>query len=325
MPNVTKQLPNHRVIPAANGSMLSRGIPVEQLEEAQRVTALIYGINRVGKTTLACQFEKPLALVSFEPTPFSGGAVSVTKIPGVTFFMVIPSTAAAKWPKKKALPVVGTDGARVLADELRGSNFKTVVLDGGTSLQDVCLCEIMQLEQLPQQMRVARVKGDDTWGVATSDDYMDRSAKAKEIMRIYLNLPQDVIILCKEKDHNPPRDEKGNVRRDKLTRGLTLESFISADLGQATAGWLSDACNCLCRLYLAEETKIEKFNVAGKVSTREVKTGRSIRRLLTQLHPNFAAGIRSANPDAVPEYIEDQTSQGMYAKLRKVLRGEKIT
>lgn len=325
MPSVTKQIHNQRTAPAINGSLLSRGVPVEQLDEVQRVTALIYGINRVGKTTLACQFEKPLALISFEPTPFTGGAASVTKIPGVTFFLVIPSTARSKWPKKKALPICGIEEVRVLAEQLRDSHFKTIVLDGGTSLQDVCLTEIMDVPQMPQQLAFPKAKGDDSWGVASDQDYKDRSSQAKEIIRIFLNLPQNIIILCKEKDHNPPKDDKGRTRQDKLTRGLTLESFISADMGQATALWLSDACDCLCRLYLAEETRMEKFNVAGKISTREVKTGRSIRRLLTQLHPNFAAGIRSANPEAVPEYIEDQTPQGMYIKLRKVLRGEKIT
>jgi hypothetical protein len=325
--SVTKQLPKDQVRkPSANGSMLARAVPVAELDWSEWYSVLIYGTNRVGKTTLACQFEKPVALVSFEPSPFTGGAVSVKKMAGVDHFLVIPSTAEERWPKGRQLPVVGTMGAVQLAEELmEDERYKTVVLDGGTSLQDVALCELMDLPELPAQMKVARSKDDRSWGVATSDNYMDRSAKAKEVLRKFLNLRKHRVILCKERDHNPPRDEKGNVRRDKLTRGLTLESFVAADLGQATAGWLMDACDCVCRLYLAEEIKTEEYLVAGVKTMQEVGTGKMVRRLLTQLHTNFAAGVRSASPDNVPEFVEGRTPQELHRRLMQVLRGEKVT
>lgn len=329
MPTITKQ--DHRVVnrakpPSANGSMLSRGVPVGELERADLLSVLIYGVNRIGKTTLACEFDKPLALISCEPAPLTGGgARSVAKVPGVTHFLVIPSTAKAVWPKSKQAPVAGTAELELLlAEMMADEHFKTVVIDGATSLQDVCLTEIMGLPVLPAQMKIAQFKGDVSDGVATGDQYRDRSSKAKEILRKFLNLPKDRIILAKEKDHNPPRDDKGNVRRDKLTRGLALESFIAADLGQATADWLMDACDCVCRLWMAKEAEKTRHNVAGKWIEGERETGKMIRRLLTQYHPNFAAGIRSPNgleKDGVPEFIEDTTPRGMHAKLIKVLRG----
>lgn len=339
MVTVTKQRPDGvRAAPAPNGSLLSRGVPVGDLARQTRISALIYGINRVGKTTLACQFEKPLALISFEPSPFTGGASSVTKVAGVTYFLVIPTTAWPEWERlqKKGVkpfseinPIVGADAAVELASELKESKFRTVVIDGGTSLQDVILTELMDLPELPQQMKIARTKEDRSWGVATSDQYMDRSAKAKEVLRKFLNLPQNIIVLAKERDHNPPRDDKGNVRRDKLTRGLQLESFVAADLGQATVGWLNDACDWVCRLYIAKEVKVQTIpgivvnGKRGEPQVLETETGRTVRRLLMKLHPNFAAGGRASDPDAVPEHIEDATPAGMHAKFMRVVRGEK--
>lgn len=327
--SVKRQMPtsNGRAavqVEAPAGSLLSRGIPVGELAKAEFASVLIYGGNRVGKTTLACQFPKPLALISFEPSPFTGGASSVTRIDGVTYFQVVPATALAFWPKTRGEPIPGLDGALQLAEELRESgSFRSLVLDGGTSLEDVALCEIMNLPELPAQMKVARSKDDRSWGVATSDQYQDRSSKAKEVVRKFLNLSMHRVLLAKEKDHNPPRDDKGNVRRDKLTRGLQIESFIAASMGQSTVGWLNDACDWICRLYIAKETVIKKFPVAGGFMEQEVETGRSVRRLLMQLHPNFAAGGRCSNPEIVPEYIEDQKPEGMYRKLEKLMRGEK--
>lgn len=310
--------------PAPPGSLLARGAPVSDLLERLRQTVLIYGLNRIGKTTLACQWQKPLALISFEPNPLSGGgAVSVAKVEGVTHYVVIPSTARDLFAGLKITPLVGIEEALQLCVELRDSGFKSVVLDGATSIQDVCLTELMNLPELPSQLRVAQTKGDTSWGVVPDGVYQERSAKSKEVLRKFLNLPQSVIITAKERDHNPPKDDKGWVQRNKLTRGLTLESFIAADLGQATAEWLMDACDCICRLYLAKETKTQTFKVGVEEIVQEVETGREVRRLLTKLHANFAAGIRFPTDfrksGEVPDFIEGATPAELHKKLMTIL------
>lgn len=277
---------------APEGSLLARARPATAFAAATD-KVLIYGVNRVGKTTLACQWPKPLALVSFESGAEAGDR-SVARMRDVDYFHV-----------KTALD------ALTLCQELPDSRYATVVVDSATSLQEACLAEIMGLPELPAQL---------DWGVATSDQYRDRSAKAKEVLRRFLGLPQHVIVTAKEKDHNPPKDERGGTRRDKLTRGLSLESFIACDLGQATAGWLMDSCPCVCRLYLAKEVKVQEIQVGSVKTSQEIETGRIVRRLLTQLHPNFAAGIRSAAPDKVPEFIEGGTPEDIYKKLMAVLR-----
>ena len=65
MPQISKQHPTRA--PSSNsGSILDRAVPVGKMA-ATPIKLLIYGVNRVGKTTFACCAAKPLLLLSFEP------------------------------------------------------------------------------------------------------------------------------------------------------------------------------------------------------------------------------------------------------------------
>ena len=289
MPSISKQkrLGNPKT---SNGSILASGIDVADLEE-DYIKILLYGQNRVGKTTLACQFPKPLALVSFEPNK-TGGAISVKRIPGVILFRTRASADALK-----------------LAKELRDENhgFKSVVLDSATSYQDVILKEILNLSELPEQLN---------WGMISQDQYRQRSEKTKECLRPFLNLDMHVVVTAKEKDHNPPLD-----RKEKSLKKFQLESWIAADLGTATVQWLHDACDYLARLYLDKEIVVHKrrAKIAGKEKEweEEEETGKIVRRLRTLYHPNYAAGFRSCTPESIPEYIENPT----FEKIQKLIKG----
>lgn len=293
MPTVNKQkvTPPTRDITAKPGSLLSLAKPVNELEN-QWIKLCTYGENRVGKTTLACQFEKPLILIAMEPNQ-TGGAVSVRKIPGIDYIRITSSK----------------DGNQ-LARELRGSHYKTAVIDSATSYQDIILTEIMGLEQAPEML---------AWGIVSMDQYRERSEKTRECLRPFLNLEMNVIVTAKQRDHN--RQDKS---KPKILGGLELESYFAADLGGATTGWLHDACDYICRLYIEKETKeVEtKMTIGGKekVSKSVQETGKLVRRLQTMYHPNFAGGFRSDTPNMVPEFIQDPN----YAKIMKVIRGEKL-
>lgn len=297
MPSVSKQLPSKKPSTQVNGSILSRGIAVEELQE-DYLKFCIYGQNRVGKTTLACMFPKPLLLICFEPS-MSGGAKSVKKIAGVTYLQIKTLKEATQ-----------------LAKELKNDRtYKTHVLDSATSYQDIILQEILDLPEVPEQLN---------WGLVSRDQYRERSEKTREALRPFLNLQANTIVLAKERDHNPPDRDK-----PKMLRGFQVESFFASDLGGATVGWLHDACDYVARLYMEKETveKITMLNVNGKQKERRevVETGKVVRRLRSMYHPNFAAGFRSENPEAVPEYIEANTPQEMYEKTMKVIRGIKLT
>lgn len=274
------------------GSMLSQVVSVSELEE-DFVKIVLYGQNRVGKTTLACQWPKPILLISFEPGKM-GGAKSVKKIEDVRY-----------------IQVVSVERAKQLALELASDTYyKTHVIDTVTSCQDIVLQEILGLKDAPVQLN---------WGTVSRDQYRERSEKTREVLRPFRDLAAHTVFLAQEKDHNPPKDETS-----KLTKGLQLESFFAADLGGATVKWLHDACGYIARLYIDKERKVitTKTTLGGKpmIMTEEVETGRLVRKLRTMYHPNYAAGFRSENPKAVPECIIEPT----YEKILKVIRGEML-
>lgn len=310
MPVIAKSSPPKKpIVPingAVKGSILSEAIPVSQLAD-DYIKMVIYGGNRTGKSTVACQFPKPALLVSFEPNK-TGGARSVTKVDGVEYLRI---TATGDNPRAP----YGTKKAMMLCQELRGHNaFKTVIVDSATSLQDIILQELLGLDSIPEML---------SWGQVSQDIYRQRSEKTREALRPFLNLDCHVVVTAKERDHNPPKEE-----RNKIIRGPQSESFFAADLGGATVGWLHDACDYIGRLYIERETKVvtNKIKLGNEVkeTSEEVETGRVVRRLRTMLHPNYAAGIRSADPQLVPEYITGETPQQLYSDLMAVIQGKKV-
>lgn len=301
-PTINKQLPPKPPPKKTGGSILSGAISVADIPE-DWIKMLVYGKNRTGKTTLACEFPKPLLLISFEPAK-TGGAKSVKRVPGVDYLRITSSK----------------DGFKV-AEELKGdTKYKTHVLDTVTSYQDLILQEIIG-RPVPEQQN---------WGEITQDQYRDRSSKTKEALRPFLNLECHTVLLAQEKDHNPPKEV-----RNKLIRGMQNESFFAADLGGATVQWLQDACDYLGQLYQDKEVRkwTEELPMPGKnkdgspktkTMEREEETGRICRRLRTMFHPNYAAGFRSEDPSVVPEYIEAISPKEMYNKIMKVIQGIKL-
>jgi len=230
----------------------------------------------------------------------TGGAKSVTKIPGVKYLRVDSI--------KKAVD---------LADELnsRQHPYKTVVLDSATSLQDIALKESLGVQSIPEIL---------SFGLISEEQYRGRSEKAREVMRPYLNGSHNTVVLVKEKDHNRDKSD----RRPAVVRSQWVESMMGPDLGGATALWLSDVCDYICRLSIEKEVKsittTKKVNNIPQTVTEEKETGRTLRRLRVKLHPNYIAGIRSSDPDTVPEYIDCQTPQEMYDKMISVFKGEYV-
>ncbi len=312
MPVIEKQTIRPNTVPvkakAPTGSVLSEAIDVSQLTE-EYVKLVLYGQNRVGKTTLACQAPKPLLLVAFEPDR-TGGAVSVKKVPGVKLLRLQSTEKAVRLAREIA------QGAPCdLPGEWNGRLYQSLVVDSATSLQDVVLKELMDLPDVPVQLN---------WGLVSEDGYRERSEKTKEVLRAFTDLPCHVIFTAKERDHTP---NTGN-RRSKLITRETMESFFATDLGGQTAGWLQDSCGYIARLYIAMETVTRKVAIPGKKELREVEeeTGRNVHRLRTLYQPpgmgspGYAAGFRSCTPEAVPEWIDRPTWQ----LIEKVIRGERI-
>lgn len=290
MPSIKQQHPT-KTAPKRTG-ILARAKPVAELRP-EFVRMVVYGENRVGKTTFACTWPKPLLLVSYEPAD-AGGTESVADVDGV-----------------EVMQLHTKDELIELADALKDDNpYETVCLDTGTSFQDAVLCELLGLDKLPEQM---------SFGGIRKEVYQRRSEIVKESLRTFVRIPAHTLILNKEKDHRP-REKDSMDMTPKLVAGLKLDSFIASDLGGSTVGWLHDVCPYICRLYVAEqeETVEQEIGNTGKKVTKTQQTGRKERRLLMQLQPNFAAGFRAPTRIEVPDYIAEPT----YQRFKAVMDGQ---
>lgn len=314
MPVMAKQKPPAPIQAAPNGSILSTAVPVTSLRE-MHLKVCVYGRNRVGKTTLACQFPKPLLIVSFEPE-INGGAMSVSKMEGVHFLRI--NHKKLRSADGELEKYSGSAKAVVLANELQVNNpFKTVVIDTVTSLQEIIFTELMGLPNVPEML---------SWGIAGDTLYQQRAEKTRETLRRFMDLnTSHVVFLAQEKDHNPVIGDRG---KSKILMTMQQQSFFAADLGGTNARWLQDGCGYVLQLY-EDEIKTE-ITIPGQkgpdgrmmpASTELVGTGKRGRHLRCLYHPNFAGGFRSPNPDVVPEFITAKTPWEMYEKFMKLTQG----
>lgn len=298
-----------------SGGMLGTVVNVSYAVDT-RLSLLLYGRNRIGKTTLACQFEKPALLLSIEPTK-TGGALSVSNIPGVQWRVISPPQ-----PKGKALLPDGrpdpfghvscSERLAMLASELKTGNhpFKTVILDSVGSWEKVVLQEIMGSDQPLEMLKFGKV---------SQDEYTLRSEKMRDAIGPFLGLSCHCVVLANEKDHNPPEG-----RKSALVRRMQDSSFFSADAGSGLARWLADSCDYVCQMFMDEEVKITKSPGPGGRGEVEVeeRTGNMIRRLRLKYHPNYAAGgrIPLEEDDSVPEFVDGHKPKDLHDNLMKAIR-----
>lgn len=300
MPLPTRQRPSlparsRTAPPVTPKDLLARATPVGDLPD-EEIHLLLYGRNRVGKTTLACEFPKPLLLLSMEPTP-TGGAKSVKKVPGVKIL-------------RYRTDFHHSDEVRELASAIPGSDYKTVVIDSGTSLDEIILAEVCGWDETANMLAVGKTRPGNK---VTMDEYTERSERIRKVLRKYLDLNVHVVITANEKDHNPPES-----RKSAFAKGIQAESFFAAAMGGGSVRWLQDGCE-VCQLYIDKETVKKSVTVGKTTTTYDEETGRLIRKLRTKYHPNYSAGLRSENRDSVPEYVDEPT----FDKIRRIIQGAK--
>lgn len=325
MPSITNQKPTPRqTAMPSNGdaaSVLSGVVSASTLRRSW-MKVLLYGRNRVGKSTLSAQWPKKLLAIACEPRG-NGGADSILGVEGVDVAVVglqpLPGENLAG--SAKVLTLVQT--LEEMVAKTGRCPYQSITIDA-TALQDIILAEIMGWESTDVIIKRPS-KGGGGVGRAV---FMERADKTREVLRKVAALPCHVIFLAQEKDHNPMKDEDGNAVGSKLLLSAQEKSFMAASLGQATVEWLHNACSHICQLYMDAEVKEERsmVEVAGVQQEQviRVQTGRFTRRLRTSYHPNFAAGITSPDCKVVPEYIEAQTPKEMYEALVKVTQGVKV-
>lgn len=320
--------PPHAVL-GLNGDILSSGVAASVLGSGKLNVAL-YGRNRVGKTTLACQGEGPICLLAIDPSP-TGGAGSI-KRDDVVVYRVAASFLQGDSVKgsEKVMAIVGAIRDRFQRGE---KPFKKVVVDGLTSWNDVILSEILgeSWEDMPAILGLGKVSG---------DQYTERSEKMQRYLKPLLALPCDVWLLAQEKDHNPPKSTmttRGGKEYTRPTQSKFMAeahpvaqegSFFSLAIGDGQAFFVQNACDWVFQLYEENEWREEKLpdlDMNGTIvpgGTQSVPTGRRVKRLRCKYHANYAAGCR-ADYRVVPEYIEAPTPEERYQAILDLAAGRK--
>lgn len=328
MPSVNRQRPPRAITQSLLGSdIIQGGISAAELSTTKLNVAL-YGRNGVGKTTFACQGEGPIALLAIDPSP-TGGARSVSRS-DVTVFYIAARYLTGRDGNREVLK--GSEKLLAIVDAIRtrfaaGQRpFRKVVIDGLNSWFEVILSEVLQTdyESMPAILSKGKV---------STDQYVERSERLIRYMRPIMDLPCDVWVLAQEKDHNPPRNDKGVVVGSKLIRealaGAQEGSFYSLAISDEATRWVQNACDCVMQLYEDTEYREDKlpdvvFNgqvVPGQVTL--VPTGRRVKRLRCVYHPNYAARFRSPDYRNVPEYIEAPTPEERYQAFLDVVAGRR--
>lgn len=308
MPTISRQAPPKPAAQFPTGSVLATAVPVTSLREAHSKLC-IYGRNRSGKTTTACQFKKPLLLISAEPDA-NGGATSVSDIESVVITRITPPNKPVPEDKVK-----GSAKVVAIANELTQTNpFATVVLDTVTSLQDIILVELMGLSKVPEML---------SWGFVPEGVYQQRAEKLRETIRPLLDLNNcNVVILAQEKDHNA-QEERGG--KNKILHTMQQGSFMAPALGATNAEWLQTACGYVIQIYedeVQQDMVIPQMGPDGKAMppvVQRVGTGKRARHLRLLYHPNFAAGGRWQYNKDMPEYVTAPDPAGLYAAMAQYI------
>lgn len=267
--------------------------------KGKTISVLLYGRNRIGKTTWACQFPKPLLLISMETTE-SGGAESVSKTPGI------------QWLKVDDTATLTGAAAELTAG---GHGFKSVVIDGPTALEQIVLMELMGWDKPAELLRVGKSSPVGT------DNYTERSERMRKLLRPFFDLSgkMDVVMVCNEKDHNPAENRKNSFAKE-----MQQGSYFSAATGAGTALWLMNGAGYIVQMTMDSEKKVEEIElIVGQPKQRiETETGRLVRRLRLGYHPNYAAGARvdfDLNKP-LPDFIDGDTPAELYSNFRKAIQ-----
>ncbi len=278
MPNVRRQTTKKSTRKKAG--ILSKIKPLS-FETDEGIQVLLYGRSGTGKTTLWGTF----------PAPILSIICSGSKRPGELRSLDTPENRK----RIQTLVVQETSEITEILEELPDQDYKTVVLDHASGLQDFHLKEILGLDELPAQK---------SWGLATQQQYGQCTQKTKEQLRALLSLPCNVVIIAQERSFNDDKESE------------LIDPTVGAGLTPSLAGWLNSSCDYICQTLI--RSKFVEKKVAGKSVKRKTKEVEYCLR--TAPHEVYTTKFRVPRGRKLPELIVDPT----YGKIMKVIRGEEV-
>ncbi len=285
MPRVTKQTTKKKTSKTKSNSksslLLDQAESIEQEERGIKVN--LYGRSGTGKTTLWATFPKPiLSLVC-----------SGAKDPGELLSIDTPEY------RKTIKRFVITESSQVtqLAEENEETGrYTTIVLDHATSLQDLILKEILELDELPAQF---------SWGLASQAQYGQVALQMKTRLRSILNLSCNVVIVAQER-------EFGNGEEESI-----VLPYIASALSPSVVGWLNPACDYIFETFIRNEIIKKKVKVGSKTRVRETKGKKKEFCIRTAPDEIYTTKFRVPKGRELPDVVVDPD----YEKIMNLIRG----
>lgn len=249
---------------------------------SDKVKANLYGRSGSGKTTLWATFPKPiLALIC------SGGAT-----PGELKSIDSPAN------RKNIKAEIVEDSADVASLLETAKDYRTVVLDHASGLQDMYLKEILGLSELPAQ------KG---WGLASREQYGQCSLQTKETLRTLLSLDNHLVIVAQEREFNTDGDEE------------LLMPYVGSALMPSVINWLGPAVDYMAQTFIRAKTKVVEIKVGKSVQHKQQRTGGVEYCLRVGPHDVFMTKFRTPGR-SLPDVIVNPT----YEKIVKLIEGTSV-
>lgn len=270
MPKVSRQEP----VTAKKSGIVGKIKPDTQV--ACGVKICLYGRSGSGKTTLAGTFPKPLLRIRS------------------------PNEA-----RRKSVLIKGADVAdplslsdlKELAEHQRATKkYATIVLDNVTDFQDMCLKEVLKVDEIPAQMG---------WGVATQSQWGEIGMAMKEMLRSYIsNLDCHIVVIAQEREFNTESTNE------------VLSPYVNCALSPSIAGWVGPSVDFLCQCFLRMDAIPTKKKIGGKeVTINKEVVGFHLR---TGPHPVFSTKFTVLQGTKVPDSIPNPS----YNKILSAIAGE---
>jgi DNA polymerase III delta prime subunit len=272
MPSVVKQTLK-KSVKKPSGGVLDRLQSGWDLVDT--MSLLLYGKSGTGKTTLWATFPGPILAIIV-----SGG-----KKPGE-----MRSVNTAEY-RDKITPVIIQESSDIRELMEHADQFKTVVLDHASGLQDLVLKEILGIDELPVQK---------SWGLATMQQYGQCTMQCKEILRAFLGLSCNRVIIAQERTFGGS---------DEGSDSEVIAPSIGAAMTPSLVGWLNPACDYVCETFIRQKTKVMRIGDKEKI----VKAKGVDYCLRTAPDPIYTVKFRKPRGKELPDCLVDPSYEKILA------------
>jgi hypothetical protein len=249
--------------------ILKRAVPVHEVDEY--VTCLFYGRSGSGKTTLAASFPKKVLLLDIHDK----GTDSIRDVVGVDVFNV------ETWADFEAIYWGLAKG---------GHEYKTVVIDTVSNLQDLAIKEIKRRDHV----EIDGAMSQRLWG--------DASRTMSQWIYAYRDLPMHVVFVAQERSKRGTEDDSYDDQLDPEVGPAVMPSVAKV---------LTAAVKVIGNTYIRQITKPSQ-KVPGQLviqTTYMIRVGP---------HPYYITKVRSPKSFKLPGSLKDAD----YESIKALMRGE---